>query len=77
MNLTFGDALEGAKAGRGIVRLGWHLEGMVVRLQRPDAKSKMTEPYLYIEIPQPTGKLRLPWVASQADMLADDWVTVT
>jgi len=44
---------------------------MWLELQRPDEHSKMTEPYLYIRTAQ--GGL-MPWVTSQADVLAEDWM---
>lgn len=51
-----------------------------VKLQVPDEHSKMTLPYIYIEYPAghpayPNGS-RVPWLASQTDILADDWVIV-
>jgi hypothetical protein len=49
-------------------------------LQIPDINSKMTLPYIYIEYPAghpayPQGS-RVPWLASQTDILAEDWETV-
>lgn len=40
-----------------------------VQVQRPDAHSKMNNPYLYIV--QPNGLT--PWVPSQGDLFAEDW----
>lgn len=53
---------------------------MWLHMQTPDAHSKMTLPYIYIEYPNghpayPTGS-RVPWLASQTDMLAEDWFVV-
>ena len=50
---------------------------MWLLLQTPDANSKMTLPYIYIEYPKghpayPLGS-RVPWLASQTDILANDW----
>lgn len=58
-------------------RAGWNGKGMWIQLQRPEAHSKMSLPYLYMEYPEghpawPQG-CRVPWLASQTDMLADDW----
>ena len=49
-------------------------------LQVPDEHSKMTLPYIYIEYPvghpaYPAGS-RVPWLASQTDILAEDWIEV-
>lgn len=61
--ITFSQALEYAKAGGAISRDGWNGKG-------PDENSKMNLPYLYIEYPD--GR-RCPWLASQTDLMAEDW----
>ncbi len=53
---------------------------MWLRIQTPDANSKMTLPYIYIEYPvghpaYPNGS-RVPWLASQTDILSEDWAIV-
>lgn len=71
---SFSHALEAVKAGKRICRAGWNGRGMFVEIQRPDENSKMGHPYLYIT--GVDGK-RVPWLASQTDLLAEDWwVTV-
>lgn len=70
--MNFGWALEELKAGRKVARGGWNGKNMWVALQRPDEHSKMTEPYVYMKNAQ--GGL-IPWLASQADILAEDWTT--
>ena len=69
--MDFGDAIRELKAGRRVTRPGWNGKGMWLGLQRPDESSKMTQPYIYMYTAQ--GDL-IPWLASQADMLADDWM---
>lgn len=76
MALSFSAALDRCKAGAKIARAGWNGRGMWVEIQRPDAGSKMTLPYLYLNYPADaanTPGARVPWLASQTDMLADDW----
>lgn len=68
--MDFGLALAHLHAGDRVTRKGWNGKGMSIELQRPDAHSKMTRPYLFIRTAD--GEL-VPWVASQADLLADDW----
>ena len=73
---SFSEALEAVKAGKSIQRLGWNGAGLLVKCQRPDEYSKMTLPYLYIEYPEnskTTPGARCPWLASQTDLLSDDW----
>lgn len=68
--VCFALALDMLKQGRSMARAGWNGRGLQVRLQRPDADSKMTMPYLYLEYPDGA---RVPWLASQTDLLAEDW----
>lgn len=78
--LNFGQALAGLKKGKKITRSGWNGKGLWLELQVPDANSKMTLPYVYINYPSDatnTPGARVPWLASQTDLLADDWLFVT
>jgi len=58
------------KDNRSIQRDGWNGKDLRVKLQVPDAHSKMSLPYLYIEYPNGD---RCPWLASQTDILREDW----
>jgi hypothetical protein len=74
--MTFGLALEAMKMGKKVQRAGWNGKGMWLELQRPDAHSKMTLPYIFLSYPDDainTPGARVPWLASQTDMLAEDW----
>ena len=78
--MTFSQALEALKKGMRVMRTGWNGKNMWLDLQRPDANSKMTEPYIYIEYPEghpayPNG-CRCPWLASQTDIMAEDWMVL-
>jgi len=78
-NLSFSNALDLLKDGQRLQRAGWNGKGMWLELQRPDANSKMTLPYIYINYPDDarvTPGARVPWLASQTDMLSSDWMTV-
>ena len=78
--MKFGHALEVLEAGGTVARKGWNGKGMWLELQRPDAHSKMTLPYTYLNYPKgevyPEGA-RVPWTASQTDQLANDWEVVS
>ena len=77
--MKFGAALEALEMGMRVAREGWNGKGMWLELQRPDANSKMTLPYIYINYPDDarvTPGARVPWLASQTDMLSSDWMTV-
>ena len=77
--MDFGDAISGLKRGKRMARKGWNGKGIFIELQVPDAHSKMTHPYIYInttglQTDNPDApKSLVPWLASQTDMLAEDW----
>jgi hypothetical protein len=76
INASFSMALAAVKIGSSIKREGWNGSGIVVKVQIPAENSKMTVPYLYIEYPTNHAKtpgLRCPWLASQTDIMAEDW----
>lgn len=68
--MTFEEALPGVKQGKKASRDNWNGKGMWIALQSPDENSKMRRPYLYMS---PIDGELVPWVASQTDILADDW----
>lgn len=59
------------RQGRRVCRQGWNGKNMYLQLQVPDVHSKMTLPYVYMRTAQ--GDL-VPWLCSQTDLLAADWV---
>jgi hypothetical protein len=69
--MDFSEALKALKEGSRAARSGWTGTGMWLELQCPDAHSKMTLPYLFMSTAQ--GDL-VPWLASQTDILATDWM---
>lgn len=71
--MNFGDALASLKAGAKVSREGWNGKGMWLGLQVPDAHSKMGLPYIYMST---VGGKLVPWLASQTDVLAEDWNVV-
>lgn len=78
-NLSFGDAIIYLKQGKKLARSGWNGKGIFIELQVPDKNSKMTHPYIFIDTTglettnEKAPKSRVPWLASQTDMLSDDW----
>ena len=68
--MNFGDALVQLKNGKSMQRTGWNGKGLYIALQRPDANSKMSLPYLYMKT---TDDQLVPCLASQTDMLGEDW----
>lgn len=71
--VDFGIALSLLKRGMRVQREGWNGKGMYLELQEPGELSKMTLPYIYIL----TADAQLvPWLASQTDLLAEDWKLV-
>lgn len=68
--LDFSQALIELKAGKKVSRDGWNGSGQWIKLQKPSASSKMSLPYLFIFTVQGD---HVPWIASQTDLLANDW----
>ncbi|MFG1371475.1 DUF2829 domain-containing protein [Xanthobacter oligotrophicus] len=83
--MTFGDALAALKAGKRVARAGWNGKGMFLFLVPGSTFKANREPLLsimgegtevqyhaHIDMKTAQGYV-VPWLASQADMLADDW----
>lgn len=68
--MNFGQALEAIKDWDKVRRAGWYGKGMWIALWSPPPYEKMQQPYIYMS--PADGKL-IPWLASQADLLAEDW----
>lgn len=69
--MDFSQALDRIKDGLRLCRSGWNGKGMYIAIQIPDAGSMNTLPYIYMIV---VGGDRVPWLASQTDLLADDWI---
>jgi len=67
---SFSVALRELKYGNRLTREGWNGANQWVEIQFPDEHSKMTLPYFFITTVQGD---RVPWLASQSDLLANDW----
>lgn len=83
--MDFGDVIKILKEDNGtrkFARRGWNGKGIYIMIQKPDIYSKMTLPYIYIvttklDTDNPMAPKGIcPWLASQTDMLADDWMEV-
>ena len=85
---TFGEAVELLKLGYKVARIGWNGEGMFLFLV-PGSTFKVSRPPLLGIYPegtevsyQPHIDMKtaqdtvVPWLASQSDILAEDWVIV-
>jgi hypothetical protein len=73
IEMNFGQAIEALKSGSKVARTGWNGNGMYIEMQTPTELSKMTLPYLFMKTA--CGNL-VPWLASQTDVLSEDWVIV-
>ena len=85
--MTFGLAIEAMKKGMKVARHGWNGKGMFLYHVPAAAYPPSTEvakatfhgenvPYgAYIAMKTAQGNV-VPWLASQTDMLADDWFIV-
>lgn len=71
--LNFGLAIEALKDGRRVARNGWNGKGMF--LYHVPASMQFPGHRSYIEMKTVDDEY-VPWVASQTDILAEDWVVV-
>lgn len=78
--MDFSDALKAAKDGKTIYRIGWNNDTIRVGVQRVDAGSRMTKPYLYMEKLTPPEKEGqdspseiFPLDLSCESIFAEDW----
>lgn len=71
---SFGAAITKLQNGGRVARAGWNGHGMYLELQVPDEHSKMQRPYIFMN---PVDGNLVPWVASQTDILSEDWFDVT
>jgi hypothetical protein len=71
--MNFGDALYALEHDKKVARTGWNGNNMSLELQVPDTRSKMNLPYIFMNTAQGD---RVPWVASQTDVLSKDWLVV-
>lgn len=72
--LNFGLALEAIKKGEKVARKGWNGKGMYIYLNfmpEADQETKAFDPFITMFTASKT--YQPGWLASQADMLADDW----
>lgn len=68
--MNFSYALDFLKENKKLSRKNWNGKNMYIQLQLPTDTSKMTIPYLYMFT---VNAELVPWVASQTDILAEDW----
>ena len=73
MGKNFGEAISELKKGNKVTRKGWNGKNMWLELQVPDAHSKMTLPYIYMKT---ADNNKVPWLASQTDVLSEDWEVI-
>ncbi len=72
--MGIGEAVKQLWDGKAVARQGWNGPNQFIKIQQPDANSWMGLPYIYITTVQGD---RVPWLASQTDILAVDWEVVT
>ena len=70
---SFSVAIDMIKQGRKVYRSGWNGKGQYLEMQVPDTNSKMKRSYIFIS---PVDGNLVPWVASQSDLLAEDWYEI-
>jgi hypothetical protein len=72
--MDFGKALQNLKEGNKVCREGWNGKGMFLKLNPVCQEETSTLPYLVMFT---ACKNYVPWLASQTDILAEDWLVLT
>lgn len=90
--MKFGQAIEALKVGEKVSREGWNGKGMYLILvpATPNVTPSYGTPYAkalgtettttidaHIDMHTAKGTMQPGWVASQADMLSEDWSVVS
>lgn len=75
-SMNFGQAIEALKNGNLVQRKGWNGKGMWLELVKSDKDflGRVILPYILMKTV--TNEF-VPWLASQTDVLAEDWSIVT
>ena len=68
--MTFAWALQQIRRGQKVARTGWNGKHMWIKLFMPHVGSDVSLPYIYMFT---ADKQTVPWLASQTDLLAEDW----
>lgn len=77
--MDFGNAIRELKDGKSLYRKGWNGKGICIRLMKANDSLDMTQDYIYIGTTnletenRDAPKSKVPWLASQTDLLANDW----
>ena len=73
--MDFGDAIKKIKNGEYVQREGWNGKNMYLFLERMASEIDDRLPSITMRTAQ--GEFQPGWLASQADILAEDWYEVT
>lgn len=85
--MDFGNALSSLTAGKRVAREGWNGKGMhlvyfspvahdMVSLKVYDCEEGTEKPLLPFILMKTADDMYVPWLASQTDILAGDWVEI-
>ncbi|MCD8405799.1 hypothetical protein G1K75_09505 [Tenacibaculum finnmarkense] len=71
---SFSEAFKKTKAGQGSLkmRLVHWSKDVMIKIQYPDEKSKMTAPYLYVQ----SRFGNVPWIPTQIELFSNEWEVV-
>lgn len=69
--LTFGQAFDRVKQGKGMRLPQWSRE-VVIKAQYPNKLSKMTAPYLYVS----SRYGMVPWKETMIELFSENWEVV-
>ena len=74
--MNFGQAIEALKLGKRVAREGWNGKGMHIELYVSQKDDYLPCDYIPWIRMFTVDRKYVPWLASQTDMLAEDWSEV-
>jgi hypothetical protein len=88
--VNFGKAIEALKEGKKVARVGWNGKKMFLMLAYPDYKDgRMSATVVFNKsfdgvgsalenfiVMKTADNTLIPWLASQTDMLSEDWAII-
>jgi hypothetical protein len=80
--LTFGDAIHMLKLGKKVARAGWNGKGMWIGMHKEHGTFVREEcgtslQYADFIVMKTADNKLVPWLASQTDVLAEDWRVIS
>lgn len=75
--MNFGQAIEALKQGKKVARKGWNGKGMFIYLTVVSECDPTVKINPHIDMKSADDSIVIGWLASQTDIISDDWYIVS